>query len=531
MVLVMLASGLALAETKRVAIVVGNNAGSGDLPPLRYAESDAGKMARVLVELGDIHPDDVMLLQGLGVSALEKAIAEARDRVSFFKKSPDVRTVLFFYFSGHSDGEAIELGREKLAYARLKALLSGTGGDVRLAVVDACRSGAGLREKGGKPAESFTIRLADTLQATGEAFITSSAANEAALESNEVMGSYFTHNLLSGLRGAADVSGDKLVTLAEAYKYAYERTVSSTSMLPVGAQHPTYDFRLSGQGELVLASLLKPSSMLVLPEADRSLVIDLMRDQVVVEVVGGGAREVALAPGEYGLRLFKGAQGYGGRVTLSEGLRNVVQLSELSPVHSSVAVAKKGEPAGVERLGSPGPTGRVGLGVSVGGTGRILAPEGAAVGPKWQLRIDLEPLKTRFLSFEGGRLFGTLNLLGLGEMSFDPKPASGGEGANEAGGQLRLGYRLALELWPVELSLGAELGPGVLGQLYESRAVTGVFTVAPRATLKLNLGPSTALMASADFSFTGLNYGPTPQSSTFTWFAYPSISAGLMFFW
>ena len=213
-------STVASAETRRLAIIVGNNAGTGELPPLRYAENDAGKMARVLVELGDVNPDDVMLLQGQKVQSVERAIGEARDRVAFFKRSPDVRTVVFFYFSGHSDGEAIELGGEKLPYARLKALLSGTGADVRLVVVDACRSGAGLREKGGKPSDAFTIRLSDTLQATGEAFITSSAADESALESSEVMGSYFTHNFISGLRGAADASGDKLVTLAEAYKYA-----------------------------------------------------------------------------------------------------------------------------------------------------------------------------------------------------------------------------------------------------------------------------------------------------------------------
>lgn len=526
----LLLSTLAAAETKRLAIVVGNNAGSGDMPPLRYAESDAGKMARVMVELGDVSSEDVMLLQGQGVNQLERAIGEARDRVAFFKKSPDVRTVLLFYFSGHSDGEAIELGREKLAYARLKALLAGTGGDVRLVVVDACRSGAGLREKGGKPADNFTIRLADTLQTSGEAFITSSAADEAALESSEVMGSYFTHNLISGLRGAADASGDKLVTLAEAYKYAYDRTVVSTAMLPVGAQHPNYDFKLSGQGELVLASLLKPSSMLVLPEADRSLVIDLARDQVIVEVVGG-AREVALSAGQYGLRLFKGGQGYGGRVTLTDGMRQVVQLSALTPIHSSVIVAAKGGPAVVQTLDAPPSRKETGVGVSLGGTGRILAPIGTAQGPKWQLRVDVEPLNTTFVSFGGGRLFGALHLLGLGEMSFDPAPVGGGEAANEAGAQLRVGYRLALDLWRLQLGLGLELGPGVLAQLYDARAMTVVFTVAPRLTLKVRVAQAVALIASADFTFTGLNYGETAASSSFNWFAYPSISAGLMVFW
>ena len=527
--LVLLLSSFAAAETKRLAIVVGNNAGTGEMPPLRYAESDAGKMARVLVELGDVSPDDVMLLQGQSVNQIERAIGEARDRVAFFKRSPDVRTVVFFYFSGHSDGESIELGHEKLAYARLKALLAGTGGDVRLVVVDACRSGAGLREKGGRPAENFTIRLADTLQTSGEAFITSSAADESSLESSEVMGSYFTHNLISGMRGAADSSGDKLVTLAEAYKYAYDRTVVSTAMLPVGAQHPNYDFKLSGQGELVLSSLLKPSSILVLPDADRSLVTDLARDQVIVEVVGG-SREVALTAGNYGLRLFKGGQGYGWRVTLTDGMRHVVQMTSLTPIHSSVVVAAKGGPAVVQTMDSSSSRRETGVGMSLGGTGRILAPLGTAQSPKWQLRADVEPLTTTFASFNGGRLAGTLHLLGLGEMSFDA-PAAGGEAANEAGAQLRVGYRLALDVWRLQLGLGLEVGPGVLAQLYDQRAMTVVFAIAPRMTLKVRLAQAVALLASADFTFTGLNYGETTATAGFNWFVYPSLSAGLMVFW
>lgn len=526
--LVLLTASLASAETRRLAIIVGNNAGTGEMPPLRYAESDAGKMARVLVELGDVEAEDVMLLQGQGVSHVERALTEARERVAFWKRSPDNRIVVYFYFSGHSDGEAIELGREKLAYARLKAMLAGTGGDVRVAVIDACRSGAGLREKGGKPADPFTIRLADTLQATGEAFITSSAADESALESSEVMGSYFTHNFISGLRGAADASGDKLVTLAEAYKYAYDRTVVSTAMLPVGAQHPNYDFKLSGQGELVLSSLLKPSSLLVLPEADRSLIVDVVRDQVIVEVVGG-SREVALAPGQYGLRLFKSGRAYGGRVTLAQGNRHVVALNNMQEITTAVVVAQKGGPAIVRQAEAPlGQRGEVGLGVSVGGTGRVLVPEAQWRGPKWQLRLDLEPVTTTFATFAGGRLAGTFHLLALGEMSFDPPPSAGVEAGNEAGAQLRVGYRLALDVSRLQLGLGFELGPGFLSQLYGQRLSTFALNLSPRLMVKLRLASAVALFANLDFTFTGLNYGATAQTATFSWFVFPSVSAGLM---
>jgi hypothetical protein len=521
----------ALGETRRLAIVVGNNAGTGTVAPLRYAESDAGKMARVLVELGDVNPDDVLLLQGRHTQELEAAIAEARDRVAFFKRSPDVRSVLMFYFSGHSDGEAIELGPDKLAYARLKALLSGTGADVRLVIVDACRSGAGLREKGGKPADAFTIRFADTLQATGEAFITSSAANEAALESSEVMGSYFTHNLISGLRGAADSSGDKLVTLAEAYRYAYDRTVSATAMLSVGGQHPNYDFRLSGQGELVLSSLLKPSASLVMPEAERSLISDLARDQVIAELPSGQARELALPPGQYGVRVFKRGQAWGGRISLSEGARHVVSMEELSPVSSSVVVAAKGGESVTQQFEAP--TFRNGsalaLSVGFGATGRVLLDPPTAGGPKWQLRLALEPVSQVFASTGGGefalRLTGQPRIVGLAEMSFDAAPVGGSEAPNEAGMQLRLGYQVRLEWWRLSLSVGLEAGPGFLAQLYGSHMSSFALAGAPHAVLRLRLTSSVSLYAEAEVALLGAEI----VDLGWQWFWRSAGSGGLAF--
>ena len=465
----------ALADTRRVAIVAGNNAGSGTLPPLRYAESDAGKMARVLVELGEVAPDDLMLLQGRKASEIEQAIADARDRVALWKKNPDTRAVLVFYFSGHSDGESLEVGQERLPYARLKALLTGTGADVRLAVIDACRSGGGLREKGGKPAAPFTIRLTDTLVASGEAFITSSAADEAALESSEVMGSVFTHNFISGLRGAADASGDKLVTLAEAYRYAYDRTVSATSLLPVGVQHPNYDYRMSGQGELVLASLQKPSAVLVMPEgAERSLVTDVVRDQVVVELPGGGIREVVLAPGQYGLRLFKEGRSWGGRVTVGDGARKVVAWSELQPLASSAILARKGAEPGVAAeapLPSRSDVDSKVLGLSFG-LGKLFADP--SVPLHGALRVGFEPSRRHHLS---------LAVVGLHGAS--PSVA-------ESGLQGRLGFRFAWEFGRLWVGVGAELVAAAYFQQRPNDTLRAAFSggAAPRAGLRVHLlGP------------------------------------------
>jgi TolB-like protein/uncharacterized caspase-like protein len=344
LVLALAAPG-ARAETRRFAIILGNNAGAGERPPLRYAENDAGKMARVLAELGDVAPDDMLLLQGRTVADLEKAVVAVRDGIDAAHKAPDTRAVLIFYFSGHSDGESLELGAQRLPYARLKAMLSGTGAELRVSIIDACRSGAAIAQKGGKPAPPFTIRLADQIAATGEVMITSSAADESALESSEVAGSYFTHNFVSGLRGAADISGDRLVTLAEAYRYAYDRTVSATAGAPSGTQHPLYDYRLSGQGELVLTSLATRVASLTLPAgAERALVSDLSRDQVVAEVLPGGARELALSPGSYGVRLIRRGESFGGRVTLSDGQRVALTWQEVSPLKTA-ELTQKGAPA------------------------------------------------------------------------------------------------------------------------------------------------------------------------------------------
>ncbi len=334
--LAVLVAASAAAEQRRFAIVAGNNAGSGELPALRYAETDASKMARVLVELGDVAADDVLLLQGRGADALEQAFGLVRERVLAARPA---QALVFFYFSGHSDGEGIELGSELVSYVQLRAMLEGTGADVRVSVVDACKSGAGLRQRGGRPAEAFPIRIVDALAARGEVFISSSEADEAAHESREVMGGLFTHHFISGLRGAADVDGDKRVTLFEAYRHAYERTLAATELSGTG-QHATFDYRMSGRGELVLTSLAAATASIVLPEgAQRAVVIDVARDQVVAEVSVAAPRVLALSPGRYALKVTKDAQTKSTRFTLESGARWAVQWAELQAPKAPVQLA------------------------------------------------------------------------------------------------------------------------------------------------------------------------------------------------
>jgi hypothetical protein len=101
----------------------------------------------------------------------------------------------------------------------------------------------------------------------GHAFLTSSAETEAAQESDRIRASYFTHYLISGFRGAADLSGDGKVTLNEAYQFAFNETLGRTVDTRGGAQHPSYDINLTGTGDVVMTDVRQTTATIVLPRS------------------------------------------------------------------------------------------------------------------------------------------------------------------------------------------------------------------------------------------------------------------------
>ncbi len=468
------------AATRRIAVVVGSNAGSGDRPALRFAETDAGKLARVLTELGQVEPGDLMLLQGRPLAEIERALELARARVEEARRSPDLRTVLLFYFSGHSDGVAMEIGTERLEFAALKERLAATGADLRVTIIDSCKSGAALLLKGGKPAPAFAIRLTDELTTSGEAVLASSAADENALESKEVMGSFFTHHLVSGLRGAADASGDLQVTLTEAYAYAWARTVSSTAATIHGPQHPAYDYRLSGQGELVLTHLQQPDAGLELPQGfARAVITDLARDQVVAELQPGSPRRVALAAGNYGVKLFRGDEGFGGRVRLdSRGVRSV-GWDELAPLKRTQVSSKGGEVRAAVQPKEPEDD-PLSLTLGVGGSTGVAEGLGAMLG----LRLAFEP-------FSPGGGYLALEAATGSAASF-----------SESAVYLRGGYGLAVRANRITVQAGIELGPGVIWQVVRNGdgAFSFIATAGPRLEARYQLTGPLHLTAGAGAS-------------------------------
>ncbi len=266
--------------------MIGNDTGDRDEQALRYAEHDADRFARTLVDLGGFLPGDVVVLRGGDADAARAALIALNDRI---RTAGAADSMLIVYYSGHADADALHLGATNFALTQLEQLVRGSPAAFRLLVVDACRSGALTRVKGGKPAAQFPIALGDTLAADGVVFWTASAASEAAQESDEIKGSLFSHFLVSGLAGPADADGDGAVTTTEAYEYARAATLRASSRTLAGTQHPTFRDELAGRDAIVLTrpgTLGPRRAQLRVPDGRDAIVLAGSADGPVIAEVG-----------------------------------------------------------------------------------------------------------------------------------------------------------------------------------------------------------------------------------------------------
>jgi len=300
--LVLLSAATARGDgVHRFAVVAGNDRGGRDTRPLLYARADARKVHDILTRLGGIRPEDAQILLDGSADDLLGAIAAA-ERQAAAARARGERTALIVYYSGHAKEGALRLGDTALPLDALKARIARASADIRIAILDSCRSGVVTRTKGARKVPAFEIESGSPRDAQGMVILTSSASDEDSQESDLIGGSYFSHHLASGLVGGADRSGDGRVTLFEAYAYAYERTVADTADSAAGAQHPTFSYDLAGNGDLVLTDVAARHEGIYLPREAPGGVYYLVDRQgfVAAEIVkADNDRRVALAPGRY----------------------------------------------------------------------------------------------------------------------------------------------------------------------------------------------------------------------------------------
>jgi hypothetical protein len=337
---------------RRFALVIGANQGGPHRQLLRHAVSDARAFARLVQGLGGVRPTDAILLEDPTPDALTRALSTLGALLTEARaESPQIE--LIFYYSGHSDSEGLLLRGQRLSYAALRQALREVRPDFRIAILDSCASGTFTRAKGGARVSPF---LADaSSRVTGEATLTSSSAEEASQESDQLGASFFTHHLITGLRGAADMSRDGKVTLTEAYQFAFHETLARTETTRAGAQHPAYEIDLAGIGDVVLTDLRGARAVLAfdavgegryfIRDADSKLAAELNKRP-------GTPVELGLEEGTYSVVVARRGRVYassvalvaGGRSTFDEASLKVLPLSEANLLRGSAGASGLVEP-------------------------------------------------------------------------------------------------------------------------------------------------------------------------------------------
>lgn len=364
----MLPAVAAAGTLQRFTLIVGANSGGQDRVRLKYAVTDAERVARVMAELGGVPVENEVILKEPHVENLLAALDTLKTRLAQLKRAPDDRTELFFYYSGHADEQGLLLGDDRLSYQSLRDRLDAMPADLRIAVLDACASGAFTRMKGGKRLPPLVIDQSTRMR--GHAFITSSAETEAAQESDRIRSSFFTHYLVSGFRGAADTSGDGRVTLNEAYQFAFAETLGRTVNTTAGAQHPSYDINLSGAGDVVMTDVRQTTARLVLPEELEGRFF--VRDNaglLVAELYKPRGRvvEIAVEPGKYDIRMERDRGAMMLRADAADGARVVLAAQQFTSAGVERAVRRGDELGQYSLLGRNRVTIQSGLWGSHGG--------------------------------------------------------------------------------------------------------------------------------------------------------------------
>ena len=329
---------------RRIALIVGVNDGGPGRVQLRYAGSDARSLARVLAEVGGLKRSDEVVLLDPDVARLLAGFDDARARVERARAAGE-RVQFLFYYSGHADDRGILLGGAQVDYPRLRTLIHGVPAQVRLGLLDSCSSGAFVRLKGGRNRPPLATGDASV---EGHAFLTASSAEEAAQESDRIGGSFFTHYLVSGLRGAADINRDRRVTLNEAYRFAFDETLASTETTLGRAQHPLYDIQLVGTGDLVMTDLRDTSALLEIhPNVGGRVYVRDGEGRLAAELykgVGAGAVSLALEPGPYTVVVDDGTRLYRASVVVRRGAASELSPQGLAPVTPEATTRRGGLP-------------------------------------------------------------------------------------------------------------------------------------------------------------------------------------------
>jgi hypothetical protein len=220
-----------------IAIVIGSNTSvDSELPPLKYADDDAARMYDLFRLLGArtyllanldentarLHPDAKAVAHVPRNVELSLVVQLAASDVRS-SRSRGERTVLYLTYAGHGnqrDGRGyLTLEDERLLAGDLMGrIVDPVGADRAHLIIDACYSYllAFGRGPGGerRKAEGFS-RLETLAGESGIGLLLSTSSAKESHEWEQIQSGVFSHEVRSGLYGAADADLDGRITYQE----------------------------------------------------------------------------------------------------------------------------------------------------------------------------------------------------------------------------------------------------------------------------------------------------------------------------
>jgi Caspase domain len=252
------------------AVIIGvGRYDSAGIPFLKYSVPDAESMYEVLTTGAGFKKDHVFLLTDRAerkptLRNIKYALG------TLLARSARKDDTVIVYFAGHgapevdprgierdglakylipSDADPDDLYSTALPMDELQTIFARIEAERVVMFLDACYSGAAggrtfasKKTRAGSVDDLFLERLT---RAKGRAIITASRPAEVSIELPELGHGIFTYFLTDGLRGAADLNRDGIVSLDELYAYV-EQQVSRKSRAVGGNQHPVMKGELEG---------------------------------------------------------------------------------------------------------------------------------------------------------------------------------------------------------------------------------------------------------------------------------------------
>lgn len=212
---------------------------------LRYTDDDAYRFFAFLKspQGGAVADEQIKIL--IDEDATHRKILQNMRQV-FGRAGENDLVVL--YFSGHGlPGAFLPIDfdgyNNKLFHQEINQIMTQSRARYKLCIADACHSGSMLASRSGDIDEYLVDNYYRTLAQAqpGTALIMSSKSEETSLEASGLRQGVFSHYLIRGLKGDADINKDKDVTIQELFNFVYHQVRHYTGNLQSPIIRGDYD--------------------------------------------------------------------------------------------------------------------------------------------------------------------------------------------------------------------------------------------------------------------------------------------------